>query len=84
MMTQKFFMAKKYHTQNQKSNNGLREKLILAQRHDITPNIHEVHKNQLEKSKFNGKNGKEHKQAIQRNEFPKVRIYSSSHMVREM
>ena len=61
MMTQKFFMAKKYHTQNQKSNNGLREKLILAQRHDITPNIHEVPKNQLEKSKFNGKNGKEHK-----------------------
>ena len=30
------------------------------------------------------KNGKEHEQAIQRNEFPKVRIYSTSQMVREM
>ena len=45
MMTQKFYMAKKYHTQNQKTNNGLGEKLILAQRHDVTPNIHEAPKN---------------------------------------
>jgi len=45
MMTQKFYMAKTYHTQNQKTNNGLGEKLILAQTHDITPNIHEAPKN---------------------------------------
>ena len=30
---------------NQKTNNGLGEKLILAQTHDITPNIHEAPKN---------------------------------------